>query len=208
MGRARTRAVTAKALGAARRSFALLAQLTEDLEVLSHHFCGFLSMSLVEDAWAIVAGVDVENGSEVWRGVADRLAGKRRLHLISIRGFGDLPAGANASGAVMATVAAEVRRYIAEQQLERPAIIGRLHRHDKGHLVLRTAASLARPLAAQVGIIDFDTAIEHPPEHGGGVSMATLLVEKLGAEDARQREVAAARDVLALVASEAPSRGS
>jgi pimeloyl-ACP methyl ester carboxylesterase len=75
--------------------------------------------------------------SEVWRGVADRLAGKRRLHLISVRGFGDLPAGANASGAVMAAVAAEVRRYISEQGLQRPAIIG----HSMGgQLGLRVAA--------------------------------------------------------------------
>ena len=75
--------------------------------------------------------------SEVWRGVADRLAGKRRLHLISVRGFGDLPAGANASGAVMAAIAAEVRRYISEQGLQRPAIIG----HSMGgQLGLRVAA--------------------------------------------------------------------
>lgn len=75
--------------------------------------------------------------AEVWRGVADRLAGKRRLHLVSVRGFGDLPAGANASGAVMAAVAAEVRRYIAEQGLERPALIG----HSMGgQLGLRVAA--------------------------------------------------------------------
>ena len=75
--------------------------------------------------------------AEVWRGVADRLAGKRRLHLVSVRGFGDLPAGANARGAVMAAVAAEVRRYITEQGLERPAIIG----HSMGgQLGLRIAA--------------------------------------------------------------------
>ena len=75
--------------------------------------------------------------AEVWRGVADRLAGKRRLHLISVRGFGDLPAGANASGAVMASVATEVRRYINEQRLEQPAIIG----HSMGgQLGLRIAA--------------------------------------------------------------------
>ena len=75
--------------------------------------------------------------AEVWRGVADRLAGKRRLHLISVRGFGDLPAGANASGAVMAAVATEVRRYINEQRLDRPAIIG----HSMGgQLGLRVAA--------------------------------------------------------------------
>jgi len=75
--------------------------------------------------------------ADVWRGVADRLAGKRRLHLISVRGFGDLPAGANASGAVMAAVATDVRRYITEQRLERPAIIG----HSMGgQLGLRVAA--------------------------------------------------------------------
>ncbi len=75
--------------------------------------------------------------AEVWRGVADQLAGKRRLHLVSVRGFGDLPAGANASGAVMSALAGEVRRYIADQGLERPAIIG----HSMGGQVgLRVAA--------------------------------------------------------------------
>ena len=75
--------------------------------------------------------------AEVWRGVADRLAGKRRLHLVSVRGFGDLPAGANGNGAVLAAVAAEVHRYITEQRLERPAIIG----HSMGgQLGLRVAA--------------------------------------------------------------------
>ncbi len=75
--------------------------------------------------------------AEVWRGVADRLAGRCRLHLVSVRGFGDLPAGANASGAVMAAVADEVRRYIAEQNLQRPALIG----HSMGgQLGLRVAA--------------------------------------------------------------------
>ncbi|MDP2117528.1 MAG: alpha/beta hydrolase [Brevundimonas sp.] len=75
--------------------------------------------------------------AEVWRGVADRLGGRRRLHLVSVRGFGDLAPGDNASGAVMAAVAGEVRRYIAEQGLERPAIIG----HSMGgQLGLRVAA--------------------------------------------------------------------
>ncbi|MFA4950530.1 alpha/beta fold hydrolase [Brevundimonas sp.] len=75
--------------------------------------------------------------AEVWRGTAQRLEGQRRLHLVSIRGFGDLPAQANASGPILATVADEVRRYIAEQRLERPAIIG----HSMGgQLGLRVAA--------------------------------------------------------------------
>jgi pimeloyl-[acyl-carrier protein] methyl ester esterase len=60
----------------------------------------------------------------IWRSTADRLAGKYRLHLVSVRGFGDLPAQANADGAVLGAVAGEVLRYITESRLNRPAIIG------------------------------------------------------------------------------------
>jgi len=60
----------------------------------------------------------------VWRSTADRLAGKYRLHLVSMRGFGDLPAQANAEGAVIGPVAGEVLRYITESRLNQPAIIG------------------------------------------------------------------------------------
>ena len=57
--------VTARTLGAARGSHALLAQLAADPEVLSYHFWGFLNVSLAEDAWLIFAGVDIENGFAV-----------------------------------------------------------------------------------------------------------------------------------------------
>ena len=50
--------------------------------------------------------------AEVWRSTADRIAG-RRLHLVSVRGFGDLAPDQNGSGAVSGPVAAEVGRYIA-----------------------------------------------------------------------------------------------
>lgn len=89
--------------------------------------------------------------------MADRLAGNRRLHLISVRGFGELAAGANASGAVMAAVAAEVRRYITEQRLDRPAIIG----HSMGGQVgLRVAADAG----ARIGrVMVVDSSPSFPP---------------------------------------------
>jgi pimeloyl-[acyl-carrier protein] methyl ester esterase len=75
--------------------------------------------------------------SAVWKSTADRMADRRRLHLISVRGFGDLPPGANARGAIGAAVAAEVRRYLAEAELDRPALIG----HSMGgQVALRVAA--------------------------------------------------------------------
>lgn len=73
----------------------------------------------------------------VWKSTADRLADRYRLHLMSVRGFGELAAQANGEGAVMGAVAREIVRYIAEQRLDRPAVIG----HSMGgQLGLRVAA--------------------------------------------------------------------
>ncbi|GAA0870388.1 alpha/beta hydrolase [Brevundimonas basaltis] len=75
--------------------------------------------------------------SAVWSRTAGQMSRSRRLHLVSVRGFGDLSAGANANGAVMGAVAREVRRYIAETELTAPAVIG----HSMGgQVALRAAA--------------------------------------------------------------------
>ncbi|CAN7309364.1 alpha/beta fold hydrolase [Brevundimonas sp. LjRoot202] len=74
--------------------------------------------------------------SAVWSRTTSRLPG-RRLHLVSVRGFGDLPPGANGDGAIMGAVANEVRRYIDEAGLAAPAVIG----HSMGgQIALRVAA--------------------------------------------------------------------
>ena len=57
--------VTAKTLGAASGNV-LQVRLTEDPEVLPYNLWGFQNASLVEDVWAIFAGVDMEDGFEVW----------------------------------------------------------------------------------------------------------------------------------------------
>lgn len=76
----------------------------------------------------------------VWSRTAARLDG--RLHLVSVRGFGDLAAGANAEGALLTPLAREVGRYIAEAGLRAPAVIG----HSMGgQLGLKLAAD--SPLA-------------------------------------------------------------
>ena len=128
--------------------------------------------------------------AEVWRGVADRLAGKRRLHLISVRGFGDLPAGANANGAVMAAVAAEVRRYITEQRLERPAIIG----HSMGGQVGLRVAADAGARVGRVMVVDsspFFPALISPQATVGDVEpiaqLAYQAIHFLGDEALRSR---------------------
>lgn len=87
--------------------------------------------------------------SEVWARTADRLDDRYRVHLVTIRGFGNVAAGANTDGALVAPVAAELRRYIASQGLDHPAVIG----HSMGGLVaLRAAADAGRDRrGAQIG---------------------------------------------------------
>lgn len=79
----------------------------------------------------------IASTGEIWRRTADRLDDRHRVHIITVRGFGDVPAEANASGRIIDPVAAEIRRYIADARLNRPALIG----HSMGGLIaLRMAA--------------------------------------------------------------------
>ena len=59
-----------------------------------------------------------------WNAVADTLDDRYRLHLVQVKGFAGVPPEANAEGVVSAPVAEEIARYIAEQRLKRPAVIG------------------------------------------------------------------------------------
>lgn len=74
-----------------------------------------------------------------WRSTADKLDDRYRVHLITIRGFGQTDIGANASGGLAGPAAAEIERYIREQRLDRPALIG----HSLGgQIALRVAADM------------------------------------------------------------------
>ena len=59
-----------------------------------------------------------------WRSTADRLDDRYRVHLITLRGFGQTDIGANVNGGLSGPAANEIRRYIQAQNLSRPALIG------------------------------------------------------------------------------------
>ena len=65
---------------------------------------------------------------EVWDGLTDALKDRYRVHRIHVQGFAGAPAMGNAQGSTPAPVAAPVAedlaRYIAEQGLNKPAVIG------------------------------------------------------------------------------------
>ena len=60
---------------------------------------------------------------EVWRELVAAVPGYR-YHLVQLNGFAGAPLAGNASGPVIAPVAEEIARYIAEERLARPALIG------------------------------------------------------------------------------------
>ena len=63
------------------------------------------------------------SGRHVWFGSVRAVAGYR-YHLLQVSGFAGEPVRGNREGAVIAPLATEIARYIAERGLERPAIVG------------------------------------------------------------------------------------
>ena len=67
---------------------------------------------------------------EVWRATADRLKATHRVHLVQLAGFAGEP-WSHGDGPFVQPVVDELDRYVREQGLERPAVVG----HSMGALV-------------------------------------------------------------------------
>ena len=66
----------------------------------------------------------LSSSRDVWNTTADALDGTHRVHLVQLNGFAGAPVGGNGDGDVSAPAAEEIARYIAENNLQRPAVIG------------------------------------------------------------------------------------
>ena len=89
------------------------------------------------------------SGRDVWRATADAVPG-HRYHLIQVSGFAGDPARGNRAGAVIAPLADEIARYIADRRLDRPAIIG----HSMGGTLAMMVAARNPLLASRIMVID------------------------------------------------------
>lgn len=87
---------------------------------------------------------------EIWKRTADRLDDRHTVHLVSIRGFGDIPVAANGEGEIAGPAAAELRRYIGSRGLVAPAVIG----HSMGGLIALRLAADAGPQVGRVMVVD------------------------------------------------------
>ena len=66
----------------------------------------------------------LSSSRDVWNTTAAALDDTYRVHLVQLNGFAGAPVGANGEGLVSAPVAEEIARYIRENNLARPAVIG------------------------------------------------------------------------------------
>lgn len=100
-----------------------------------HHHADFASDRIHVRVDGEAGGRDIilipglSSSPEVWQGTVDHLGAGWRVHRIHVQGFAGAPAEGNAqTGAtptpVAAPVAEEIARYIAEQGLEKPAVVG------------------------------------------------------------------------------------
>lgn len=109
----------------------------------------------------IVLVPGLTSSARIWNGTAAALP-NYRYHIVQVRGFAGVPPGANANGPVSAPVAEEIFRYIEEQQLNRPAIIG----HSMGGTIAMMVAARHPTSVSRVMVVDmmpFMGAMFGPP---------------------------------------------
>ena len=112
-------------------------------------------------------------GREVWRATAASVPGYR-YHLVQVAGFAGEPARGNRAGPVVAPLAGELARYIAENRLRRPAIVG----HSMGGTLAMMVAARHPALAGRIMIVDM--LPEPAGLFGGSASGWGPLADSLG----------------------------
>jgi pimeloyl-ACP methyl ester carboxylesterase len=92
----------------------------------------------------------LSSSPEIWQSTVDHLGAGYRVHRIHIQGFAGAPAEANAEGPIAAPVAEDIARYIREQGLTKPAIIG----HSMGGTIGLMLAARHPDLVGKLMVVD------------------------------------------------------
>ena len=91
----------------------------------------------------------LSSSPEVWESTIKALPGYR-YHLVHVAGFAGKAPGPNASGPVMAPVAAEIARYIGTAKLKKPAVVG----HSLGGAWAMMLAAASPDSVSRVMVVD------------------------------------------------------
>ena len=104
----------------------------------------------------------LSSSPEVWDGLTEALKDRYRIHRIHVQGFAGAPAEDNATGPVAAPVAEDIARYISEQRLTKPAVIG----HSMGGTIGMMLAARHPDAVGKLMVVDmvpFMGAMFGPP---------------------------------------------
>ena len=118
----------------------------------------------------------LSSSPEVWDRLTDELKGRYRVHRIHVQGFAGAPAEDNATGPVSAPVAEDLARYIAEQGLEAPAVIG----HSMGGTIAMMLAARHPDAVGKLMVVDqipFMGAMFGPP--GSTAESVTPIADQI-----------------------------
>jgi len=91
----------------------------------------------------------LSSSPRVWESTVAGVPGYR-YHLVHVAGFAGKAPGGNAAGPVVAPVAEEIARYIAEARLERPALVG----HSLGGSLAMMVAARHPDRAGRLMVVD------------------------------------------------------
>jgi pimeloyl-ACP methyl ester carboxylesterase len=91
----------------------------------------------------------LSGGRNVWAGAVRAVPGYR-YHLIQVAGFAGEPARGNVRGPIVVSLATELTRYIQEQRLARPAIVG----HSMGGTLAMMIAADHPGLVGRIMVVD------------------------------------------------------
>jgi pimeloyl-ACP methyl ester carboxylesterase len=108
-----------------------------------------LSVEVVGSGPDVVLIPGFASSREVWRAEAERLKATHRVHLVQLAGFAGEP-WVHGDGPFVQPMAEELVRYIREQRLERPAVIG----HSMGGMTAILLAQQSPELVGSVMSVD------------------------------------------------------
>lgn len=148
----------------------------------------------------------LSSSPKVWQGTIDHLGSGWRVHSIHIQGFAGAPVEGNAEGPVAAPVAEEIARYIAEQGLDKPAVVG----HSMGGTIGMMLAARHPDAVGKLMVVDmvpFMGAMFGQPGTSPTVESVTPIADQVHAQMLNSPEEAyraqAAQTVAAMVRDEA-----